>query len=138
MSTYPDRCTLHLERRTVVGESETVALDEVEEILSTLKKEDEEFEAVAKLLFDRRPYETPIEDDLPRELESATSRLGLATRREGMTFWTDAAVLGAAGIPSVIFGPGGEGLHSIEEYVRADEVLFCRDALVELARAYCG
>ncbi|HEY7545897.1 MAG TPA: M20/M25/M40 family metallo-hydrolase, partial [Blastocatellia bacterium] len=47
MSTYPDRCTLHLERRTVVGESETVALDEVEEILSTLKKEDEEFEAVA-------------------------------------------------------------------------------------------
>ncbi|MEW6209025.1 MAG: ArgE/DapE family deacylase [Acidobacteriota bacterium] len=138
MSTYPDRCALHLERRTVVGESETVALEEVEEILASLKKEDEEFEASAKLLFDRRPYETPAPSDLPRELESAVSRIGRVTRREGMTFWTDAAVLGAAGIPSVIFGPGGEGLHSTEEYVRADEVIFCRDALVELARAYCG
>ena len=35
----------------------------------------------------------------------------------GMSFWTDAAVLGGAGIPSVLFGPGGAGLHSIEEYV---------------------
>ena len=34
-----------------------------------------------------------------------------------MSFWTDAAVLGAAGIPSLLFGPGGAGLHSREEYV---------------------
>ena len=40
-----------------------------------------------------------------------------------MTFWTDAAILGAAGIPSVLFGPGGAGLHSIEEYVILDDVL---------------
>ena len=34
-----------------------------------------------------------------------------------MSFWTDAAILGGAGIPSVLFGPGGAGLHSLEEYV---------------------
>ena len=39
-----------------------------------------------------------------------------------MTFWTDAAILGGAGIPSVLFGPGGAGLHSTEEYVRVDDV----------------
>jgi len=54
-----------------------------------------------------------------------------------MTFWTDAAILGSAGIPSVLFGPGGAGLHSIEEYVRVDDVVKCRDALVALARDYC-
>jgi acetylornithine deacetylase/succinyl-diaminopimelate desuccinylase-like protein len=37
----------------------------------------------------------------------------------------------------VVFGPGGEGLHSLEEYVRVDEVLACRDALVEVARRFC-
>jgi acetylornithine deacetylase len=53
-----------------------------------------------------------------------------------MTFWTDAAILGQAGIPSVLFGPGGAGLHSPEEYVRLDDVMRCRDALVALARAF--
>jgi len=52
----------------------------------------------------------------------------------GMSFWTDAAVLGSAGIPSVLFGPGGAGLHSTEEYVNVADVLACRDALVVLAR----
>jgi acetylornithine deacetylase len=50
-----------------------------------------------------------------------------------MSFWTDAAILARAGIPTVLFGPGGAGLHSVEEYVRLDDVLACRDALAALA-----
>jgi acetylornithine deacetylase len=53
-----------------------------------------------------------------------------------MTFWTDAAILGSAGIPTVLFGPGGAGLHSTEEYVLLADVCLCRDALVELARSF--
>jgi acetylornithine deacetylase/succinyl-diaminopimelate desuccinylase-like protein len=37
----------------------------------------------------------------------------------------------------VLFGPGGAGLHSIEEYVILDDVLRCRDALANLARTWC-
>jgi len=44
-------------------------------------------------------------------------------KRAGMTYWTDAAILGQAGIPSVIFGPGGAGYHGLEEYVRVEDVL---------------
>jgi acetylornithine deacetylase len=62
---------------------------------------------------------------------------GRDTTREGMTYWADTAILGHAGIPSIIFGPGGEGYHGLEEYVRSEEVLICRDALIELARSYC-
>jgi len=45
-------------------------------------------------------------------------------------------VLGSAGIPSVLFGPGGAGLHSVEEYVEIQDVLRCRDVLAALARAW--
>ena len=54
-----------------------------------------------------------------------------------MSFWTDASVLGHAGIPSVVFGPGGAGLHGAEEYVKLDEVIACRDALADLIRTVC-
>ncbi|HEV7500740.1 MAG TPA: M20/M25/M40 family metallo-hydrolase, partial [Vicinamibacteria bacterium] len=67
-----------------------------------------------------------------------SAALGGQASTGALSFWTDAAILGAAGIPSVVFGPGGAGLHGIEEHVRVDEVLACRDALVALARAYCA
>jgi acetylornithine deacetylase len=47
-----------------------------------------------------------------------------------MSFWTDAAVLAAAGIPAVLFGPGGAGLHSTTEYVNVADLYTCRDVLV--------
>ena len=58
---------------------------------------------------------------------------GITTSATGMSFWTDAAILGGAGIPSVLFGPGGAGLHSVEEYVNVADVIACRDALAALA-----
>jgi acetylornithine deacetylase len=53
-----------------------------------------------------------------------------------MSFWTDAAVLGSAGIASVLLGPRGAGLHSTEENVEIQDVLRCRDVLAALARAW--
>jgi acetylornithine deacetylase len=138
LSTYPDRCTLSLERRTLPGEPIDVGPREVEAILSDLAGKDGELEAENRFLFGRLAYETPAGCELPGLLESALSRAGRPARRGGVSFWTDAAILGHAGIPTVIFGPGGAGLHAVEEHVRIDEVLACRDALVEVARAFCA
>ena len=137
LSTYPDACTLQMERRTISGEPEQCPLREAQDILDDLKREDPEFDGSAKLLFSRPPYETPANHPLPEMIESAVIQNGRKAGRGGMTFWTDAAILGHAGIPSVVFGPGGAGLHSISEYVLADDVLTCRAALIDLARTYC-
>lgn len=137
LSTYPDRCVLKMERRTIIGESAEIALKEAKDILATLAQEDPDFQASAQLMFSRQPYETPNGHDLPQMIESALSQSGRDTKRAGMTYWTDAAVLGQAGIPSVIFGPGGGGYHGLDEYVRIDEVIVCRDTLAKLAIAFC-
>lgn len=138
MSTYPDRCVLRMERRTLPGEPAGLAAREAEEILDALRREDAEFEGAARLLFERPPYATPEGHELPPLLESSVESVGRAARRGGMPYWTDAALLGQAGIPSVVFGPGGEGFHGLEEYVLGDEVLACRDALARLARDFCA
>jgi acetylornithine deacetylase len=138
LSTYPDRCVLQLERRLLPGEKNKAALHEVQSILNNLSNEDPEFQAEAKYLFGQPSYELPENNEVPDLLEESMKKVGRSTNRNGMSFWTDGAILGKAGIPSVVFGPGGAGLHSIEEYVRIDEVIACRNAIVEFVRLYCG
>jgi acetylornithine deacetylase len=135
LSSYPARATLQFERRTLPGEPADAGLKEVLAILDHLRIEDPEFEADANLVFGRDPYEIDPASTLPETLLRAAASAGCGSKRVGMTFWTDAAILGAAGIPTVLFGPGGAGLHSTEEYVLLDDVCRCRDALVALARS---
>jgi acetylornithine deacetylase len=136
LSSYPDRCSLQIERRTLPGEADDAALQEVRDILDVLRGYDPEFEGQAVMTFGRKPYEIDPAHPLPDLLANAVTPAGHSPRRLGMSFWTDAAILGAAGIPSVLFGPGGAGLHSAEEYVRLRDVEICRDALVALARSF--
>ena len=136
LSSYPDRCELQMERRIVDGEDEKVVADEVNDILDDLKYRDPEFAATMRLTGYRAPYRLDQHHALPRALGSALANAGLAAEPIGMSFWTDAAILGDAGIPSVLFGPGGAGLHSVEEYVTIADVYTCRDVLVETVKRF--
>lgn len=136
LSSYPDRCRLQMERRTVPGESGDSALTEICGLLDAMRAEDASFDATVRLMFSRPPYELAPRHELSTALLGAAAASGCTSTSVGMSFWTDAAVLGSAGIPSVLFGPGGAGLHSVEEYVIVDDVLRCRDALARLAHTW--
>ena len=137
LSVYPDRCRLRFERRTLTGEPTDVGLTEVQTVLADLGRKDAAFEASARQLFSRPPYEIPDDHPVCQTLRQAVRRRGGDAAPVGMSFWTDAAVLGHAGTPAVLFGPSGAGLHSTEEYVTLDSVVECRDTLMELARQFC-
>jgi acetylornithine deacetylase len=137
LSSYPSRAALQYERRTLPGEASDIARIEANAILADLRLEDPEFDAEARMVFGRDAYEIDAASQLPELLVNAAKAVGCPASIAGMSFWTDAAILGAAGIPAVLFGPGGAGLHSIEEYVIVDEVCRCRDALATLARTWC-
>jgi acetylornithine deacetylase len=137
LSSYPDRCALQIERRTIPGERDGVAGREVEDILDRLRARDAEFRGASRTTFWRPPYEITPDHDLPEALLAAARSAGVASHPIGMSFWTDAAVLAAAGIPSVLFGPVGAGLHGLDEWVDVASVLTCREALTGLARSWC-
>ena len=144
LSSYPDRCYMQMERRTVPGEAPGVAAREVEQICSELAEADVDFRASFREMFARSPYELPRDHELPRAMVRALQSLhgppglpGPPGPIIGMSFWTDAAILGGAGIPSILYGPHGAGLHSIEEWVDVQSMLTCRDALVALTRDWC-
>jgi acetylornithine deacetylase len=138
LSSYPDRCVLQVERRTVPGEGGETFDSEIAAILNDLRQQDPEFDGWGTVMFSRPPYEVPPSHDLPSALVSAAASAGVTASKRGMSFWTDAAVLGDAGVPSILFGPGGAGLHSVEEYVKIDDVIACRNTLAALALDWPG
>lgn len=135
-SMYPAHCRLHLERRTLPGEDGARALHEVEQMLAILRRNDREFRADVRLVLERPAYSLDERAELPQVLIAAARALGLEGRVTGMSYWTDAAVLGLAGIPTVIFGPRGAGMHSPTEYVELASVDACALALAATARQF--
>ena len=70
-------------------------------------------------------------------LACAQRTIGPRAKCGAQSCWTDAALLNDAGIASVLFGPGGAGLHSTVEYVWLEDVALCAETLVECAKEFC-
>jgi acetylornithine deacetylase/succinyl-diaminopimelate desuccinylase family protein len=139
LSSYPASCRLTLERRLIPGEDYTTVDLELSEMLARLARHDEKFSAWHKVGYWAHALETPAENALVQQLLAcATTILGSRAKLGVQTFWTDGALLSEAGIPTVLFGPGGAGLHSTVEYVDLDDVLLCAQTLVEFTRVFCG
>ena len=123
MSTYPDRCILRIERRTIPGESEQTAVDEVTSALERVRARRPRIEASVKLIAAQQPSDVAPDALVVRMLETALKAEAMPAKIEGLSAWTDAALLNAAGISAVCFGPGDIALaHAAEEFVPVDEI----------------
>jgi acetylornithine deacetylase len=139
LSSYPAECRLSLERRFIPGEDPATLDRELSQMLSRLSQQDSQFRAQYRLGYAAQALETPRESAIAQTLlESARQTVGPGAKFGAQSFWTDAALLSEAGIPSVLFGPGGAGLHSSLEYVTLEEVVLGAETLTRCARAFCG
>jgi acetylornithine deacetylase len=63
---------------------------------------------------------------------------GEKPRIGGASFWADSAFIAAAGIPTVLFGPRGEGAHASEEWVSLADTEAVARTLVAVAARVCA
>jgi acetylornithine deacetylase len=139
LSSYPERCLLSIERRTLPEETPEVVLAELQRILEPLAAADPTFVATARVTLARDGYEIPPDAPIVQAVRgAATTLLGAEPEAFGASWWMDSAILGASGIPTVIFGPSGEGAHAVVEWVDLDSVERCAEVLAEAAVNFCG
>ena len=139
MSTYPDRCALRLERRTLPGETGDQALAEVRRACAAVRVRRPELAAEVSLLMAQGPSDVATDSPIVRALEDALRERSERVRLAGMSAWTDAALLNAAGIPAICFGPGDISLaHAAEEYIPLAEIDRATSVLATLARRWCA
>lgn len=138
LSSYPARCKLSLERRLLPGEDLETFAGELRQILAKLAAADSNFRATSKLGYSALALETPEDAPIARTLAVCAHQvLGHEAKLAGQSFWTDAALLSEAGIPSVLFGPAGAGLHSSIEYVELTDVARAAEIFVACAEEFC-
>jgi acetylornithine deacetylase len=138
MSTYPDKCTIQIERRTIPGENPELVRQEIESMCQRAGHHRENFRAETSVTFAQEPSDVAIDAPIVTALQGALRDSTEEVRIQGMTAWTDAALLNAAGIPAICFGPGDIGLaHAAEEYVMVDEIERATRVLERLALQWC-
>ena len=115
-STYPSRCVLKIERRTVPGEDVSHEIEG------------------ARVVLERPPSE--VSPDHP--LSMAVARAAGDPVIIGAAYWMDMALLNAAGIPCVAYGPAGEGAHADVEWVDVASVEQCVSVYLRAAELLCG
>jgi acetylornithine deacetylase len=137
MSTYPDRCVLALERRTVPGETTESVLAELRDAFARIAARRSSFDASLRLITAQGPSDVSADAPVVRALSSAMTAEGLTPSVEGMSAWTDAAILNEAGIPAICFGPGDIRLaHAAEEFVPVAEIEQATAVLTRMALAF--
>ena len=121
--TTPARAAATLERRTVPGEKLAQARAEIDAILAELKANDPSVSATVETLIAREPFEVGLEADLVMLVAAAAEAVtGSPAPLVGAPYWTDAALVAAAGIPTVLYGPRGGGIHQTVEWVELESV----------------
>jgi len=139
MSTYPEECVLSLERRTLPGETAEDAVREIEGACAAVRARDSRLDARITQTTSQLPSDVSVDAPIVRRLKRALEHEGAPTRIEGMSAWTDAALLNEAGIPTVCFGPGDIALaHAAEEFVPIAEIEIATRVLARVVQDWCA
>src|SRR3954470_9600291 len=83
LSTYPDRCVLKLERRTIPGERTEDVLAEVERACEMVRARRSTFDATVRLLGAQGPSDVSVDAPIVRELSHAMEGFGEVVAIEG-------------------------------------------------------
>lgn len=138
LSSYPDHCSLRIERRTIPGETQERVEAEIQRIFDHIAASDPAFKATLRTTLVREPFEVHEDEHIVQLVrDQARSVLGREPAMSSATFWMDAALLAASGIPTVVFGPGGAGAHAVIEWADLEQVEQCAEILLEVIEEFC-
>jgi acetylornithine deacetylase len=96
-----------------------------------------EFRVEVRQGFSQNPSDVSTDSPLVRALSASLGACGEEIAIEGLSAWTDAALLNDDGIPAICFGPGDIALaHAAEEYVPVEEIERATTVLAHMALSW--
>ena len=138
-ATYPSRAVLGIEIGTQPGEHLSNRVAEIEAIFRECAEVFPDFRGEVDVKLEREPFKAEGHEELWAAMDAATrDELSQPLQPVGLNAWADAALMQAAGIPTVMFGPLGGNYHAPDEWVSIPEVAQTARIVVGAARRFCG
>ncbi len=136
VNTVPDRATIEIDRRLLPGEDPAEAHRQVIDYLARAIADGDE---LAHIHHDPPFMQNPglseaANAGLAERMAAAVRSVGRRGNIIGVSFGTDATAISAAGIPTVVFGPGSiEQAHTADEWISLAEVEEAAEILFRFA-----
>lgn len=124
----PDRCTIRVDRHTIIGEGKEQVMVDFDNLLGKLR-----LKCSYKLSWMKRdtPFLEPyiLDVNSPWAKKFLTSYKEFYGREPDIAYGKSVGDFNAFGriMPTIVFGPKGENAHGPNECVYADSVIRCRD-----------
>jgi acetylornithine deacetylase len=119
--TVAARAEALIERRTLPGEDATAVLAEVRELVAAVTAGTPGLGSTVDLVLARDAWQADDSGpaaELTGLLAAALPAAGAAPpARTGAPYWMESALWQAGGVPTVVCGPAGGGLHAVDEWV---------------------
>ncbi|KAE8144978.1 tryptophan synthase beta subunit-like PLP-dependent enzyme [Aspergillus avenaceus] len=138
-SSYPAKCTITVEFRTVPCQTQESILGDLQTILRDIAQEKPDFQYAEPRVTMTRPTQK-LDSNHPfveKVVSCAGTVLGHSHETSSAPFWCDAALLSEVGIPAIVYGPKGEGLHGKEEWVEVESLQQLERVFIKLIEEFC-
>lgn len=129
----PDKCTIRVDRHTVINENKEQVMQDFEEMLNNLQLK-------CSFELDWMKRETPFLDPYVLDLNDPWAKKFFKTYQDFYYKEPDIAYGKSVGdfnafgklMPTIVFGPKGENAHGPNECVFLDSIIRCRDFYLKL------
>jgi acetylornithine deacetylase len=128
--TTPDRCTVIVELRTLPRQTTAAAIGSIDSLLNEARARGHNVESRQVIV--REPLSDNGSQPITTLLIDSLSEQGHPPHVVGARYWTDAALVDAHDIPVAVFGPGGHGIHSDDEWISIDDLVICSATLAKV------
>ena len=120
------------------GESIAQSRAEMDALLAAAAAADPRFRSELRTVIAREPVMLHRDDPVVVEMvDAARTVTGTDPVVRSDYGWMDSGILVEAGIPCVVYGPTGAGLHTPDEWVDLASLDTCVDVFERMARSFC-
>jgi acetylornithine deacetylase/succinyl-diaminopimelate desuccinylase-like protein len=138
-ATYPSRAVLCIEIGTQPGEHLSDRVADIESVFRDVKQARPDFRGEVDVKLDREPFRAEGHEELLAALDTAaTDVIARPFEQQGLNAWTDAALMQAAGIPTVLIGSAGGNFHAPDEWASISELAQLSNIVEGAVRRFCG